>query len=228
MNLIQESFQRLFPENEFSYLAEIEYNRRLGNFNANIQLRNKKLKVNLNLQWKDIDDEIKIGLIQHLLLKILRKKKNTFNIDLYNNFIKNIPILTPKTKSDPSLLDSFNRVNEQFFYGILDRPNLEWGRRSYRKLASYNFHNDTVTVSTLFTDARQEILDYLMYHELLHKHHKFRHNNGRSSFHTKAFREDEKKYPDYEMIEKEIDSIIRKRRKTSIKPVGNLWNFFKS
>lgn len=228
MDLIQESFQRLFPEKEFSYQTEMEYNRRLGSFNANIQLRNKKIKVNLNLQWKDIDEEIKIGLIQHLLLKILRKKKNTINIDLYNNFIKNIPILTPKTKSDPALENSFNRVNGPFFYGILDQPNLEWGQKSYRKLASYNFHNDTVTVSTLFSDAREEVLDYLMYHELLHKHHKFRHNNGRSSFHSRAFREDEKKYPDYQLIEKEIDGIIRSGRRLRRKPVVNLWNFFRS
>lgn len=214
MDLIAESFQRLFPGKEFLYQTEMEYNRRLSNFNANIQLRNKKIKVNLNLQWKDIDEEIKIGLIQHLLLKILRKKGNTLNIDLYNNFIKNIPILTPKTKSDPVLLDSFHRVNEQFFYGILDLPNLQWGQKSYRKLASYNFHNDTVTVSTLFTDVRQEVLDYLMYHELLHKHHKFRHDNGRSSFHTKAFREDEKKYPHHQLLEKEIDGIIRNHRRT--------------
>lgn len=227
MDIIQESFQRLFPEKEFLYQTEMEYNRRLGNFNANIQLRNKKIKVNLNLQWKDIDEEIKIGLIQHLLLKILKKRKNTVNIDLYNNFIKNIPLLTPKTKFDPVLLDSFNRVNEEFFYGILDQPNLQWGQRSYRKLASYNFHDDTVTVSTLFTDSRQEVLDYLMYHELLHKHHKFGHSNGRSSFHTRKFKEDEKKYPDYQLIEKEIEGIIRSGRRSRGKQKANIWNFFR-
>lgn len=217
MNLIQESFQRLFPEKEFSYLPEIEYSRRLGSFNANIALRENIIKINLNLQWKDIDDEIKIGLIQHLLLKAFHKKigipkKNTTNVELYNNFIKNIPSLTPKTKTDLILEASFRRVNETFFSGELERPNLTWGVNSKRKLASYCFHNDTITVSTLFKNSRTEVLDYLMYHELLHKFHKFKHKNGRSSFHTKSFREDEAKYPHFQEIEKKIEELISNKR----------------
>ena len=76
MNLIQESFQRLFPTKEFSYHAEIEYNRRLSDFNANIRLQHNRLSLHLNLQWKDIDEEIKIGLIQHLLLRIFKERAN--------------------------------------------------------------------------------------------------------------------------------------------------------
>ena len=212
MNLIEESFQRLFPEKEFLYQAEMEYNRRLADFNANIRLEPRKIKVNLNLQWKDIDQEIKIGLIQHLLLRILKKKAHTRNIDLYNNFIKNIPILTPKTKSDPALEAAFNRVNQQFLSNSVEKSNLSWGTASFRKLASYNFHTDTITVSTLFADVHTEILDYLMYHEMLHKYHKFKHHEGRSSFHSPAFKEDEQRYPGHEQVEKEIETIIRRKK----------------
>ena len=38
MDLIEESYKRLFPDKEFPYNTNIEYNRRLGNFNANIRL----------------------------------------------------------------------------------------------------------------------------------------------------------------------------------------------
>jgi len=222
MDLIQESFQRLFPNQEFSYRTEMEYNRRLSNFNANISLHHNKIKVNLNLQWKDIDEEIKIGLVQHLLMKVFKRKKiSTYNIDLYNNFIKNIPLLTPKTNIDPILEQSYYRVNELFFSSSLEKPNLTWGSDSRRKLASYNFHDDTVTVSTLFQDVREEVLDYLMYHELLHKYHKFENKNGRSSFHSPAFKADEDKYPNRQQIDKEINSIIRgKSRKKKF------WKFF--
>ena len=215
MNLIEESYQRLFPEKEFPYFAELEYNRRLADFNANIRLEPRKIKVNLNLQWKDIDREIKIGLVQHLLIRILKKKAHTHNIDLYNNFIKNIPILTPKTKTDPALESSFNRVNHLFLSNSVEKPNLSWGTASFRKLASYNFHDDTITVSTLFRTSPQHIIDYLIYHELLHKHHQFSHKNGRSSYHSTAFRSDERKFPRYQEIEQEINSIIRKRPRKS-------------
>jgi len=230
MNLIEESFQRLFPEKEFPYQSEMEYNRRLADFNANIRLEPRKIKVNFNLQWKDIDSEIKIGLIQHLLLKILKKRGHTQNIELYNNFIKNIPLLTPKTKSDPLLEAAFHRVNQRFLSDEVEMPNLTWGTDSFRKLASYNFHTDTITVSTLFVQAAPEILDYLMYHEMLHKHHKFKHHEGRSSFHSPAFKEDEQRYPDHELIEKRIESIIRRKkyagRYTRVRPrKSGFWSF---
>ena len=213
MNLIQESFQRLFPDQEFLYQTSLQYNRRLSDFNANIRLHHNTIELHFNLQWKDIDDEIKIGLIQHLLLKLLKEKKNSQNIELYHHFIKNIPILTPKTKSDPILESSFQRVNRQFFDNEIEQPNLQWGQSAFHKLASYNFHNDSITVSSLFRTVRPEILDFLTYHELLHKYFKFKAKNGRSSFHSPEFKKREQEYPHYEAIEKELSQLTRKSRR---------------
>lgn len=217
MNLIQESFHRLFPEKPFIYEPELEYNLRLSDFNANIRFLRNKIILHLNLQWKDIDDEIKIGLIQHLLLKIFRVKgkarAKTQNMLLYTNFVKNISLLTSKTKSDPLLEESFDRLNQQFFSNQLEQPNFSWGMDSFRKLACYNFHNDTITLSTLFQDAPSHILDYLMYHEMLHKHFKFKNTGSRHSYHSAEFREAERKYPHQAKIDQEISAIIRHRKK---------------
>ena len=226
MPLIQQSFERLYPNREFSYQTEIEYNRRLSDFNANISLHKNKIKVNFNLQWKSIDDEIKIGLIQHLLTKVFKTKTSTFNIKLYNQFIKNIHILTPKTQSDPILEEAFNLVNATFLESILEQPNLKWGRPATRKLAHYNFHNDTIVVSSIFKEAPQHMLNYIMYHEMLHKHFKFSHSNGRSSFHSKEFRQAEKLFPNSQQLEKEISLFIYKRKKTKQKKTGFLASFF--
>jgi predicted metal-dependent hydrolase len=213
MDLIIEAHKRLFPENEFPYQTELNYNLRLSDFNSNIRFNRTKVTINLNLQWKDIDDEIKIGLIQSLLLKMLKKKTTSPNIELYNNFVKNIPILTPKTEKHPILEASFQRVNQQFFNNQLEQPNLTWGTNSKRKLASYNFHSDTISVSTLFKEVQENVLDYLVYHECLHKWQKFQHKNGRSAFHTREFREAERKYPQQESMEQEISKIIRQKSK---------------
>ena len=221
MNLIPEAYARLFPEKPFDYEVELNYNLRLSDFNANIRFNQRKITLNLNLQWKDIDDEIKIGLVQSLLLKLFKAKKNTQNIELYNNFVRNIPILTPKIKSDPLLQDSFNRVNTQFFENSLEQTNLCWGSDSRRKLASYNFHEDAISVSTLFRNVSPEVLDYIMYHEMLHKWQKFTHKNGRNSFHGREFREAERQYPEQERIEKEISGIIRKNA-----PKGGWWKWW--
>ncbi len=219
MDLIQEAFQGLFPERPFSFQTQLEYNRRLAAFNANMRLHRDFLSLHLNLQWKDVDRQIKIGLIQSLLLKVLKEKKHTPHIDLYTHFIKNIPLFAEKNKTDPLLEASFHRVNQQFFSATLEKPNLQWGRESRRKLAHYNFHDDSITVSKLFQLAPTPVLDYLMYHELLHKYHQFEQKNGRGSFHSRAFREDEKNFPAREEIERELKQILRKK-------MGIFWSFF--
>lgn len=220
MTLLSESYHRLFHQ-PIPYQTRLEYNRRLSDFNANIRLRNNTIFLHLNLQWKDIDEEIKIGLIQHLLLRLLKKKGsianiNTPNIGLYHQFIKNIPLLTPKTRSNPLLQCSFQRVNQQFFQQFfqyqIEQPNLQWGTAAFRKLAHYNFHDDSITVSSLFKEAAPELLDYLMYHELLHKYYKFEHKNGRSAYHTREFKEAEKRYPGQKQAEEAVNRFIRKKR----------------
>ena len=78
-------------------------------------------------------------------------------------------------------------------------------------------------MSTIFQDAKEEVVDYVMYHELLHKHHKFNHKNGRSSFHTRAFRTDEHSYPNHEQIERQINGIIRSKKYPIKKKLWGLW-----
>lgn len=211
MTLIARAYEQLFGT-ESTYSTSMEYNRRLAPFNANIRLSRNNLKVNLNLQWKSIEDEIKIGLIQHLLVRLFKSKRHTRNIDLYNNFLRNIDVLAPKDNIDPHLERTFDILNKEFFFDQLEKPNLQWGTASFRKLASYNFHNDTITVSTLFKDASKDVLGYLVYHEMLHKHHKFSHKNGRSSYHSTAFRQDEAKYPNQKDMERALSMIARKKK----------------
>jgi hypothetical protein len=230
MDLIRCAYERLYPEKEFIYQAELNYNNKLSNFNANIKRKGNNLIINVNTQWKDIDDEIKIGLIQSLLVRIFKSQLVTPNIKIYNNFIKNLSILTPKTKSDPFLEESFYRVNEQYFNNQMEKPNLIWGQDSLRTLATYNFHNDTVKVSSIFRTANNEIVDYLMYHELLHKEHKFNNKKGRSYYHTSSFRADEDLYPNKNEIDFKISQIIKNHEnelKRDKNKKFNLLSFFK-
>ncbi len=221
MDLIEQSFSRLFPDKQYPYQTRYEYNRRLSKFNANMRLRENMLEVHLNIEWKDIDNEIKIGLFQLLLLKVLKKKGHSSNIDLYNNFIKNIPLMTNETRSDPLLEVAFERINNHFFNTEIKKPHLKWGKEATRKLAHYNFHDDTITVSSVFKEAPTHLLEYVLYHELLHKHLKYEHHNGRSSFHSKEFRDAEKLFPGAERIEKELQYFVYSRKKKRKK-----WLFF--
>ena len=210
--MIEKAFKELYPNEEFNHIADLKYSRQFSAYNANIRLYNNTIEVRMCVNWKDIGEEIQIGLIQHLLQKILkRKKQDTFYTNLYSNFIKNLADATPKTLADPILVESFNRVNNEYFQGGMQIPNLKWGTNSYRQLGLYNYQNDSITISSIFKEHSQ-VTDYILYHELLHKQEKFTHKNGRSHHHTKRFRELERQFKDQTLMEEKIKHIIRNSR----------------
>jgi hypothetical protein len=214
MNIIQEAFQNLYPDKSLNYSVSIKFSGKFKPYNANVQINKftKHLQFNLSRTWKQISREIKIGLIQSLLVKIFKQKASTINLDLYDSFIKNLHIAIPKTKSDPILLDSFNRVNENYFFNSIEQPNLKWGSASATKLGSYEYQTDTITISSIFQNTEQELLDYIIYHELLHKKHKFKTSGTRNYHHTAKFKKDEKQFKNSDLIEQKLKKLCTKTK----------------
>ena len=224
-SLIKESFQQLYPDKELNYNFSLKYSRKFKPYNANVKLRGNNLIFNLSKEWKKISKEIQIGLIQELTIKILKESnasersetrsqltKKTMNMELYNLFMKNVHIAVPKTKKDEILEASFDRINEAYFNGMLDKPNLQWGNVSISKLGSYEYGSDTITISTIFRNERQELLDYVMHHEMLHKKLKFQSKNARNLHHSNEFKKIEAKFLNRDLMEKEIAKLARKHR----------------
>jgi len=211
MHIIKQSFQELYPGKELTQEVSTKYSRKFKPYNANIRYSPHQLTVNLSRDWKIVSREIKIGLIQSLLVKIFKGKPLTGYRDLYESFIKNLPKYTKKTKTDPILEISFDKTNEKYFYGLIEKTNLVWGYPSSTKLGSYEYQTDTITISSIFK-SHPELRDYIMYHEMLHKKHKFYTKNGRSYHHTTKFRQAEKEFENQEEIEKKLKNICKRAR----------------
>jgi len=211
-SLIKEAFQQLYPEKELKYKFSLKYSRKFKPYNANVKLYGNNLMFHLSKEWRKISKEIQIGLVQELMVKILKDKKKTINMELYNIFMKNVHLAVPKTKTDKILEASFDSVNDNYFNGMLDKPNLQWGNESTSKLGSYEYGSDIITISTIFKNAQQELLDYIMYHEMLHKKFKFESKNGRNLHHSHEFKKMEAKFENKDFIEKEISKLARKHR----------------
>ena len=216
MTIIHKAFNELWPEKELTQDIGINYSSRFSDYNANVTHNPWKMSFRLSKKWRGIDEDIRIGLFQSLLVKVFKsgpyKDYNKNNkIELYNMFLKNIALVAPRKESAPKLIESFNRVNDQYFYGMMDMPNMLWGKHTLRKLGSYEYGNDTVIISQALREAPIEMCDYVMYHELLHKKHKFYHKNGKSYHHTHAFRKDEKSFKNALQLEKELKSFLRKK-----------------
>jgi len=203
MDMATEAFNGLWPNKDHNFDFAIKYSGKFKGYNANVKLYGRKMTFNMSKQWRSVSRDIKMGLIQELMGKILKDKKITTNIDLYHIFLKKVHIAVPKTKSEPLLEEAFNRINEKFFFGMIETPNLTWNSSS-RKLGSYDYGADTITISRMLEDAEVDMLDYVMYHEMLHKKHKFNSKGGRLYHHTSEFKSSERAFPDSELIEKRL------------------------
>ena len=210
MSIAEKAFNELFPNKDLeNYTFKIKYTDKFKPYNANVRYTRNSLQFNLSKKWRKVSREIQMGLIQGLMLRIFKEKKKTTNIDLYNSFMKNLHISIPKINTDPLLEEPFNNINEKYFIGLIERPNLIW-HNSIRRLGSYEYGTDTISISRIL-EGDEEVLDYVMYHEILHKKHKFHSKNGRTHHHTKEFKEMEEKFENSDEMEEKIKNLVRQR-----------------
>lgn len=95
------------------------------------------------------------------------------------------------------LKDSFQRVNWAYFEGKQSLPHLQWSKRATtRKLGHYNPIPDTIQVSNVLDNPKvpEYVLDYVMYHEMVHRTLGIEEINGRKSSHNAAFHALEREY----------------------------------
>ncbi len=209
---VMEAFRRIFPDENLNHSVQLRFSGKFSPYNANVRKAGSRLVFSFSPEWKNVSEEISIGLMQELLLKILKRKmKETVNTGLYSSFIKNLHLSAKKTETDERLSGLFDKINSKYFSGSVELPNLRWGLSSRRRLATYDYHTDTINVSRIFKDADDELLSYLIYHEMLHKKLKFRSGRGRSIHHSRQFRELEMAFENSEAIEKRLQAFVRKR-----------------
>ena len=105
--------------------------------------------------------------------------------------------------------ESFARVNADYFRGDMPRPRLTWNRTfTGRKFGHYDWIHDTVMVSRTLDSPKvpQFVVDFLVFHELLHKFHGLHWVNGRGYAHTAEFQQSERKFARYE----EAEAVLKK------------------
>jgi len=204
--------------------VKLTYSGHFSNYNANVRYTRTHIEFNLSTLWKNIDEDIQIGLIESLVIRMFKIKiVSTSNMKLYESFMKGLSKYAKSNDHDPELEESFNRVNEIFFNGMMEKPNLIFASESFRKLGSYEYSTNSIYISMIFKglpDSEQKFLDYVMYHELLHKKHTFNVKNGRHQAHTTVFKNDEKKFG--VNAEEELNAWLRKKR-YSLKRMFRMW-----
>ena len=107
----------------------------------------------------------------------------------------------------------FTRVNEDYFNGTMSLPHLVWSdRNTQRKFGHFQEETDTVLISRTLDQpgVPQYVLDYVMYHELLHKKLGSRKNKNRRYTHTSEFRRLESVYKELNKAQNMLKKIANK------------------
>jgi hypothetical protein len=109
------------------------------------------------------------------------------------------------------LVELFESINFQFFHGLLARPDLGWSRTPSKvRLGHYDPSHHAIVLSRALDSPRAPrlIVEYVMYHEMLHLLHPVEHAGSRRRVHTRAFREAEKKFPRLPEAKKALQEFL--------------------
>ena len=110
------------------------------------------------------------------------------------------------------LAASFERVNKQYFDGGQSRPRLTWSATfTGRKFGHYDPVHDTVMVSATLDQHKVPALavDFIIYHELLHRDRGIAWHNGRAHVHDAEFERAERRFEQYHRAQHVIDQLAR-------------------
>ncbi len=109
---------------------------------------------------------------------------------------------------------SFDRVNQRYFSGRMKRPRLTWSRTlTRRKFGHYNELRDTLMLSATLDQPHvsKQLVDYVMFHELLHKRHGVYWIGQRRYVHTPEFMADERRFEGQAEAEAALGRLARER-----------------
>jgi len=211
--LAKEAYAELFLGEFEQRKIIVKYSGKFKGLNANVKYSSSFIEFSLSRDWMEFSDDLRKGVLQHLFIKMNPKKeyKKTFSLDLYYKFLENLEKYAKVHSVDGELEESYSRINTEYFDGMMEKPNLVWGQKSFRKLGHFEYYTNTVVMSSIFR-GHPELTDYIMYHELLHKKHGGKPTkSGRTIHHSTAFRKEEALFKDKD-AEKKLNSFLRKKK----------------
>lgn len=116
--------------------------------------------------------------------------------------------------------EMFAELNARYFAGQLNRPVLSWSARpTIRVLGHHDHVHGAIVISRTLDSPRipRFIVEYVLYHEMLHVKHPPRRDSGRTLYHSRQFRDDERLFEHFDEALTFLDKIAlparRKRRK---------------
>ena len=201
------------PEIEVQFFA-------FANVNNTVRLRDGKLLFRISDLLEGAPEAVLHAIAHILIAKIYRKEIDAGQAARYRRFVGSRAISEKahllrqmrgrKRIEGPvgnvyHLDEIFEELNTRFFYGLMARPNMSWSQNSARNLLGhYDPAHNAIVVSRVFDQMRvpRYVVEYIVYHEMLHLKHPVKLKGSRRCVHPKQFQEEERLFPQLEAAKK--------------------------
>ena len=104
----------------------------------------------------------------------------------------------------------FDHLNQTHFHGLMAQPLLGWSRRPSRvMLGHYDPSHNAIVISRLLDrpDVPRLVVEYILFHEMLHLRFPVEHRGARRCVHTREFKTAEKQFPDLKEAQRLLKAI---------------------
>jgi len=211
LEIFQETYRALRPASSIPEL-KIEFFA-FANVNNTIRLRNGRLLVRLSDLLEGAPDAVLRAIAHILLAKIYRLPIDRGQAARYRKYVASHEIvrkthLVRQMRGRKRLLSArghfydleaiFEELNTRFFHGLMARPRLSWSPTKTRRiLGHYDPAHNAIIISRIFDHPAMPryVLEYVLYHEMLHLKHPVRMRGSRRCVHSAEFQEEEKRFP---------------------------------
>lgn len=199
--------------------------------NHTIRVRDGRVYVRLAEICQTMPLGVERALAYILTAKLLRKKVPAQANQVYSEYIKRPEMrdlaLANKRAKGKKIISSaqgavydldeiFDRLNHVYFKNTLAKPVLTWSaRKTFRILGHHDAAHETIVVSQSLDDRKipPYVVEFIVFHEMLHIFHPTEYRNGRRYNHTAQFRRSEKKFKHYAEAENWIERNARNLKK---------------
>jgi len=106
----------------------------------------------------------------------------------------------------------FDALNEEYFDGQLQRPHIGWSGRSWRRqFGCYDPGPNQILLNRRLDGPKVPacVVQYVLYHEMLHVKHPTRRSGCSLVSHSREFRDEEKRFAEFERARRILDRIAR-------------------
>ncbi|MEP6963216.1 MAG: M48 family peptidase, partial [Acidobacteriota bacterium] len=198
--------------------------RRYANASAQIKLLDNVLSVKIADTLASAPEDIHQALAEILLSKLFRlpvpaasnlryrrylnRREVRLDLDRVRSVRGRKQMEAPLGKHH-DLLEMFDKLNFEYFFGLMSRPALGWTRQASRTLLGhYDPSHHAIVLSRILDRAEVPRLavEYVLYHEMLHIRHPAEHRGVRRCVHTRAFKDEEKRFAQF----KEAKLLLRR------------------